>query len=172
MALELKKRLLELLKAYEQVLLLDFRDTAKIQTPAQAFGLIINVLITTPFLTFIPTMRHVGMTEVSVSMVVLLLVWTILTRIFYTADDWKAVLSLNLNLLSFWSVITIFFTTVALSIFKVEGSSLSFYAVIALNLVLMTVFVYRSNLVSYRVLYTVVLWLSSVFLCSVIIYPS
>lgn len=170
MEIELKKKYLDLIEAYEQVLLLDLRDTSDIQTPAQAFALMINVLIATSFVSFVPTSGVVDIVEVSVSMVVVVLGWTILTRIFYTGDDWKTVLSLNLNLLSFWSVITVFFSTVAVWLFGAFARSLSFFSVISLVLILIPVFVYRSNLVTHRALYTVVLWLSSVFLSYVIFY--
>ena len=170
MALGLKQNILDLIEAYEQVLLLDFRDTSQIQSPAQAFGLIVNVLIASSLVSFTPTYGVLDLREVSVSMIVVVLVWTILTRIFYTADDWKTVLSLNLNLLSFWSVITVFFSAVAVWLFGAFARSLSFFSVIALTLVLITVFVYRSNLVTYRVLYAVVLWASSVFLGYAIFY--
>lgn len=161
---------MNLVKAYEQVLLLDLQDTSQIQTPAQALGLIVNVLIATSLVSFIPSSGVVDLAEVSVAMVVAVLAWTILTRVFNTADNWKTVLSLNMNLVSFWSVVTVFFSTVAVWLNGVMARSLNFVTVVLLLFLLIVVFVYRSNMVRYRALYIVVLWVSSVFLCYAIFY--
>ena len=161
---------MNLVKAYEQVLLLDLQDTSQIQTPAQALGLIVNVLIATSLVSFIPSSGVVNLAEVSVAMVVAVLAWTILTRVFNTADNWKTVLSLNMNLVSFWSVVTVFFSTVAVWLNAVMARSLNFVSVVLLLFLLIVVFVYRSNMVRYRALYIVVLWVSSVFLCYAIFY--
>lgn len=153
------QKLLALLKAYEQVLLLDLNDTTSLRTPYQAFGLLLNlVLATSAFFATNSIGGSVNSGQACITAFIAIVAWTIFTRIIYTGNDWRVLLSLHLNLVTFWVSVTIFFMFVASWWFEYLEINEKFSSVLVLLCIFIPVHMYRSRLaLKNKLLYIVLL---------------
>lgn len=168
------EKLLDLVKAYEQVLMLDIDNPEAIQTPHQAFGNILNILVSISVVTGVAGMNERfqdGLNVVNIAWFTLfaLVTVTMLTRIFYSGNEWPALLSLHLNLATFWIAVTILFTLFAFWKYSDEYSKM-ILLVFSLLLVFIPVHILRSRLpLKQKLLYIPMLWVCTMSLAYVVI---
>jgi len=113
------QKLKNLLKAYEQIIYLDVNDTSSIRTPSQAFGLLLNLFISLSALIVIEIIgSEFKIKDAIIVTFFIILGWTIITRILYSGSNWKEILTLHLNLSTFWIAVTLFFILFASWLFS------------------------------------------------------
>jgi hypothetical protein len=168
------EKLLDLVKAYEQLLMLDLDNPEAIQTPHQAFGNILNILVSIAVVTGVAGLNERFQDSINVFNIAwftlfALLAVTLLTRIFYNGKKWSALLSLHLNLATFWIAVTVLFTLFAFWKYADEYSKM-ILLVFSLLLVLIPVHILRSRLpLKQKLLYIPMLWICTMSLTYVLI---
>jgi hypothetical protein len=162
------EKILDLVKAYEQVFLLDLDDRKAIKTPAQSFSNILNILLSIAMLAGVGLSKELDMINiVSIAGVIFFVILsvTVLTRVFYNGPDWKEILSLHLNLATFWIAVTVFFILFALFFGDVYDFDYTQMARLALYplMVLIPVHIMRSKLsLTQKLLYVPLLLMCTV----------
>lgn len=165
-------KLFKIIKAYEQILLLDINNVSSIKTPHQAYGLLLNLLLAIPALVATNQMGSaINIMQAGVAAFFIIIAWTIFTRILYTGDNWNEILSLHLNLITFWISITIFFILFATWWFEPLDRTTKFIFVLCLLGVFVPVHVIRSKLTfKSKIKYLPLLWLSDVLFTYAVFY--
>ena len=107
---QLKDRALDIVRAYENILLLDLDSPSSAEPPSHAAALALNVLIQSTVVGLTPGMDPF---DAILATVLLVLLWSFATKIACSGPAWRSVLSFNLNLLTFWLAATILIISVA-----------------------------------------------------------
>lgn len=109
--MKILKRIHDLIGAYEKILFLNIDNPESIITPHQAYGLIVNLLATVTgfFAVSQSGVLLINIGQAAIAAFFVIMAWAILTRVFCkNMRDFKKILSLHLNYVTFWIAITIF----------------------------------------------------------------